>query len=399
MKKTPLALAAISAIAALTASTAYAQSTVQMYGKLYPYLLDERGTGPTAAGTPVSTLSPTPTGARGIPNQKGMESGNSRLGFRGEEDLGDGFKGLFQIEGVVGVDSGTSNFASRDTFVGLEGRFGTVRLGNMDTVFKNYGDTIGFLGLSSGTFLSSSSVLRKTGFGTSSSSSFHLRRANSFVYETPDIGNVHASVQYSTNEAKTDTRDPRVISMGIKYDKGPFYVSLAHEIHYDLFGGSLNAPTARRNNADQAVNSRDDATQLALEYRLTKNHRFEFDVIRKNYKENATINGRFRDYKNTAYEFIVDNRWSAQWRTAFQFVKAQSGSCSLVNLACSTDGLNGYKVALGASYSLSKRTLLFAAVNVLKNGKSARFSNTDLGLGPNIGEDIQQAAVGISHSF
>ena len=386
---------------ALLGTAAQAQ-TVQIYGKLYPYMITESGSSPTAAGTPVSSLTRTSlvTGTEGVDRITGMAAGNSRFGFRGSEDLGDGMKAIFQLETQVSVDSGvggaTNQFWSRDTFVGLEGGFGTLRLGNMDTVFKEYGDVIGILGVSSGTFLSSSSVLRKTGYGTSSSSSFHLRRVNSLKYETPEWSGVQAAFQYSSDEAKTATRDPRVMSMGVKYENGPFYAAIAHERHDDLFGGSINAPTSNAGN--QAVNSRDKATQATLGYKFGI-HSVGFDVIRKEYEENPTTVGAFQSYRNTAYMLSMENRWNSAWRTAGHVVYSAKGKCERVAATCTTDGLEGTKVALAGAYYLSKRTYVFGGVNRLINGKSARYTSIDVGSAPNPGEDITQVALGLSHSF
>ena len=402
--KIPLALAIGSAV---VAPVAMAETSLQLYGKLYPYYLTENGSGATEKGAVVSTLAATPTGVGGAPRQSGFTSGNSRLGFRGTEDLGDGLKAIFQLEAQVKVDDGSGSGANggimfnRNTFVGFDSeRLGTVQLGNNDTIFKTYGDTIGFLGLSSGTFMSTSNVLRRTGFGTSSSSSFHLRRANSVTYETPDLSGFQGGVQWSTDEAKTATRDPRVWSMGVKYDNGPFYVALAHEIHYDLFGGSRNAPTVQRNSADtDPTTSKDRATQFTVEWRLNKQHKFEFDAIRKEYNESAAVAGRFSSYRNMAYLLAMENRWSDQWRTTAHYVKSQAGTCSRVNAVCTTDGLEGSKFTIGAAYYLSKRTFLWTAANRITNGKSARFSTQELGGSPTPGEDLSQFALGISHSF
>lgn len=378
-----------------------AQAQVQVYGKLYPYVLNERGSGATTAGTPVSSLtsSKTVTGANAMASISGMNAGNSRLGFKGSEDLGDGLKAIFQLETQVAVDSGVAGsgtqFWSRDTFVGLRGSAGTIRLGVMDTVLKEYGDTIGILGISSGTFFSSSSVLRKTGYGTSSASSFHLRRINSLKYDSPEFAGFGAALQFSTDEAKTSTRDPRVISLGIKYENGPLYASIAHEVHYDLFGGSRNAPAS--NAANLAVNSRDRATQAAVTYTIG-DHTLGFDVIKKDYKENPVAAGAFQSYSNTAYMFSMESRWGL-WRTAGHIVRSNAGSCRLVGVACSTDGLSGTKLTLGAGYNFSKRTYLFGGVSRVMNGKSARFTTAELGEAPNPGEDITQVAIGLSHSF
>lgn len=393
-----LALAAC--VASSFAAPALAQSSTQIYGRMYPYVLDERGSGATAAGTPVATLAGKPTGVNSG-DTKGMASGNSRIGFRGTEDLGSGLKALYQFEGGVSVESGATTLFTRNTYVGLGGGFGTLKLGVMDTIFKDYGDTLGILGVSSGTFMSTSDVLRKTGFGTSSASSFHLRRANSIQYESPEIADFQVGAQYSTDQnPSTSPRNPKVISLGVRYDAGPIYVSVAHEIHKDLFGGSKNAPSAMRNSADtDPTHSTDKATQLAIEYRLSKRHKIEFDAIRKNYSENATVAGRFASYSNTAFLFAWENRWTDQFSTAGHIVRANKGSCSRVAAACSTDGLEATKFLVAAGYTFSKRTMAFAAVSVIRNGKSARFNNSEFGRDLAPGEDIRQVAIGLSHRF
>ncbi len=397
MKKLPLVLA-LSAAALCTLS--HAQS-VQLYGKLYPYIEQESGSGATAAGTPVATLAATPTGAKGVPTLKGMSAGNSNFGLRGREDLGGGLKATFQIEGVVAVDNGSAaGFTwNRNGFIGLQGGFGEIRLGLMDTVFKEYGDTLGILGISSGTPVSSSNILRKVGFGTNNASRFHERRANSIRYDSPEIGGFQGGLQVATQENPTTVGAQKTYSMGVKYDGGPIYVALAYEIHDNWYGGSTNAPTAMRNNAaGSTVTSKDTALQATVEWRITKDQKLEFDVINKNYDENATVTGRFQTYKNTAYLVGYDGRFGAV-RVMAHYVKSGAGSCTRVASACSTIGLEGSQVTAGAAYSISRRTYVYAAYTKMTNGVSARFAATDLGGVANPGESSRHLLAGVAHSF
>ncbi len=397
--KLPLVIA----MAAAMAAPAVLAQNVTLYGKLYPHLINEKGSGATAVGTPRSTLSSALPGTNGVIKNNGMTSGNSRFGLRGTEDLGGGLKALFQLEASFAVEDGTTSlpqFWDRDTFVGLESKqFGTVRLGQMDTIFKNYGDTIGILGVSSGTFMSSSNILRKPGFGTSNAARFHERFGNSVQYESPEFAGFQLGVQVSDDGLTAVANDQNAYSYGVKYDKGPFYVALAHEIHDDFFGGSSQAPSSLRNSIATG-NSKDKATQFTIEWRMNKQHKFEFDVIKKQYSETGAA-GRFKSYKNTAYLLAMENRWSDKFRTAANVIRSNAGSCALIGgAACTTDGLDGTKVTVGAAYYLSRRTYGFASAATLKNGKSARFSTAQLsGARTNYGEDLTQFAVGVSHNF
>ena len=251
--KLPLVIAIAAAIAA---PAALAQSSVTVYGKLYPHLINEKGSGATAVGTPRSTLSSSLPGTNGVAKNNGMTSGNSRFGIRGVEDLGGGLKAVFQLESSLAVENGTTSapqFWDRDTFIGLDSKqFGTLRLGQMDTIFKNYGDTLGILGVSSGTFMSSSNILRKPGYGTSSTARFHERFGNSIQYESPELSGFQVGVQVSDDAVSAIAGDQKAYSFGLKYDNGPWYVAIAHEIHKDFFGGSAQAPSALRNTTSSA---------------------------------------------------------------------------------------------------------------------------------------------------
>jgi predicted porin len=398
--------------AAFMIPTAYAQkgggkggksepdSVIELYGKVYPELVFPSSSGATSAGHAVCTICEPAVGENNIVKRTEMESSNSRFGVRGHEKLGGGLKATFQLETQFLLDSNNSAFAQRDSWVGLaHDSWGTVKLGRFDTPFKEYGDDVSFLGVSSGNFTSTSNVYRHIGFGGQNNAArFHERRVNAVQYESPDWGPFDFKVQYSTNEAKTATRDPEVYSAGAKYAAGPFEILVGYEEHRDLFGLSLNSPTAMRNNNDQNVRSKDRAMAIALKYKIG-NHQFEIDANEKKYEETGTnVTGRVRSYKNNAYMFIWDARWSQQWRTAFHYIKATPGSCSRVNAECNTNGLEGEQFALGVAYHFSRRTYLFLMGTYVKNGYSAVFNNSNL-QEPNPGEDITQIGLGIHTAF
>ncbi len=78
-----------------------------------------------------------------------LKNNSSLIGFKGTEDLGNGLKGLFQIEtnvNMTGQSSGqgvaantsNSNFGSlRDTYVGASSKYGTVLGGYLSTPFRS----------------------------------------------------------------------------------------------------------------------------------------------------------------------------------------------------------------------------------------------------------------------
>src|SRR6266849_3243334 len=184
--------------AALAAPSAYSQQASdkwEIYGKFYPEMTHDGSSGPTAAGTPVSTLAIPATGVNGLVHRWEMQISNTYIGFRGSRDLGRGMRAIGQLEQQVSIDEGGGTIGNRDSFAGVAADWGTVRLGNMDTPFKKYGDTLGFLGVSSGNFVTPNNVTRRV--SNSSPSGFNLRRANAIDFASPTFGGVQVGVQYS----------------------------------------------------------------------------------------------------------------------------------------------------------------------------------------------------------
>jgi predicted porin len=396
--------------AVLMATGAYAQksggkggsepdSVVELYGKVYPEIYIPDSSGATGSGTTTCTICSPAEGENAVVKRNMLESSNSRFGIRGHERLGGGLKAIFQFETQFLVDQNNTPFAARDSFVGLShNTFGTVKLGRMDTPFKEYGDDISFLGVSSGNFTSTSTVYRHIGMGGQANAArFHERRINAVQYESPDLGPAEFKLQWSTNEADTATRKPQVFSAGGQIEFGNFAVLLGYEEHKDLFGLSANVPAAMRNSGDAAANSKDRAMAIAFKAKFG-NHQFEIDANKKKYKETGTAIGRVTNYENEAYMFIYEGRITPQWRVAAHWVHATPGKCSRVSAECNTAGLKADMYSVGFAYHFSRRTYLFAMYSVVKNDFSARFNPTfDDDVNP--GEDVKQIGVGLHTSF
>jgi len=378
-------------------------SIVVLYGKVYPEIVRQRGKDATPASCTIAsgclaTFAQAASGNTNVITRNEMESSNSRFGVRGYEKLGGGWRATWQLETQFLVDQNTTAFAARDSYVGLKhNRFGTVKLGRMDTPFKEYGDDISFLGVSSGNFVSTSAVLRHFGIGQGSSARFHERRINAITYESPDWGPFEFKAQYSTNENDTATRHPHVWSFGASYEIGNLKIMGGHEIHWDLFGLSANVPSAMRNSGDQSVHSKDESGEIAVQFKWGI-HTFEIGGNRKKYDEPNSIAGRVSSYQNNAYEFLWEARWAPNFRTAFQYVKATAGKCSVVNMECNTGGLEGQQIGIGFAYHFTRRTYLFVMGTLIKNGYSAVFNNSNQ-QAPNPGEDVRQIGVGLHTAF
>ncbi len=401
--------------------------TVQLYGKLYPQVIYGKSKEATQPGANVSTLvSTTGTLAAG-PNidtpgsRTAVDVQNSYLGFRGERKLGKtGLKGIWQIEQALDFDTGdTGTFASRNSFLGLAGGFGTVKLGHMDTIYKEYGQVEEIFGLTSGNFISPSNVLSQIGIGNSSRARFHERARNTIQYQTPEMGGIQAGLQYSPDETQHDTGAPTVDSsgntlnrslwsMGVKWESGPFYLSAQHERHTDFFGGSANTGASSLRNGTgsgssfvptTSAHSKDTGTRFSAAYKFGQ-HRVAADIARLKWSETgqAAPGPKFEEYEHTTFAVSFESRWGGPLRTAFEWVHGGEGRCKLTVGGCSTEGLKGDLYAGGAAWDLDRQTFLYFLVGLLRNGPSARYDNWEAS-SPARGADIQQYAIGMQYRF
>ena len=417
MKKSALALA----VGAVFAAPALAQtSTVQIYGKVYPQLGWYKSNGATGVGGVTSNLAPQVTSAAAVNNDKSranVDTSNSYLGFRGEEKLGGSLGVIWQMEQSLGFDDPTPSpgggqfWANRNSFLGLRGGFGTIKLGNMDTIYKEFGDQFSMFGISSGNFISHSNQLSANGVGNSRLARFHERAPNSIQYLTPEFGDFQFGIQYSPDEAKgnptpvTGTNlDRQWWSYGVKYDANRFYVSVQQEYRKDMFGGSSTATGVSNLTGGSPTtgseHSKDTATRLSGVFRVTPDQKFTADIARLEYKESGqAAANRFDTLKKTNWAVGWEARWGGPVRTGISYVHMNEGSCTLSGgVDCSTTGLDGNQVNLGTAYDFSKRTFIFAIYTKVTNGESALFDNWAGGT-PSRGADTTQFAVGMSHSF
>lgn len=167
----------------------------------------------------------------GDDNGANVSSNSSRIGFRASTEIAPGLKGKVQLEQEVRFDHGGGNFASRDSFVGLEGDFGGIRLGQFDTPLKKvrgevdlFGDQIGDM----------RNLTRLNRVGNPYNVDFDTRFQNGIHYYTPSFNGFSADLHYSTNtNAQTNppSDDATAYSLALNYKTKDLYVGAAYEQH------------------------------------------------------------------------------------------------------------------------------------------------------------------------
>lgn len=172
------------------------------------------------------------------PNVQRLSSNSSRFGLRGTESLGGGLNAIFQIESSISGDAGGGTLAARDTYVGLQGSWGTVRFGNFLAPYDDMHPIFGNVPTYTTSIMSTASVWAQ---GTSSKATggFDARLGNSLRYDTPNIQGFVGSAQISLDSENAAT-DPYVLSIGGVYNNGPFQGGIAYERNKDVRANGLD---------------------------------------------------------------------------------------------------------------------------------------------------------------
>ena len=79
-------------------------------------------------------------GGNGASTSSDLISNSSRVGMKGDFEINDKLTGIYQLEYQVDVaNNSSSTFKTRNSFLGITGNFGTIRLGTYDTPIKRAG--------------------------------------------------------------------------------------------------------------------------------------------------------------------------------------------------------------------------------------------------------------------
>ena len=222
--------------AALAAGPMLAQADVKLYGKLHVSVdyLDGK-----ASTQPHSNKATT------------VSSNASRWGIDVSEKLGGGMKAIAKLEQQINADGESNSQDTRNRYVGLSGKFGTIIAGTHDTPLKDISRTVELFP----EYVGDNRNLMSDG-ATNSSRGWDLRPANAIKYSTPAINGFEVSYLYSADLNTTTTAEDnrqRVDSIGVKYSKGPLYVAYAYESHRSPSSSAGGVPTSEETETGQRL--------------------------------------------------------------------------------------------------------------------------------------------------
>jgi predicted porin len=377
MKKVLLASAALLAFSA----AAQAQSSVTLYGRLDAGLEYMNGV-PTGVG-----LNGAATGTSHRFRAESGDWGTSLWGMKGVEDLGGGYRAVFQLEGsfntMTGQGPGGGGLFNRWATVGIaNNQFGTVLLGRELFISNGVWDFDPF-GQSN---WSSASLVRGRNWPQSS---------NNISYQSPKVAGFDFYGQYALSNATNwngngNTPQGRQAGAQITYTSPLFQVRGLYDEIRNPANGTLGGDYGTSNGA----------------YSFSREYTAMLNVFLGQFK----LQGGYQAIRTSGMTgqlpgqpTALDHEWGG---VTWQMTPA----AALIGAVYHVNGNNGAGNAtiytVGGSYNLSKRTLLDLQVATVQNSKSANYGLNANNYGSSAATDNplpghSQSGVyaGIQHSF
>jgi predicted porin len=325
------------AVAALSVSAAHAAPTV--YGKAF-LTLDYVSTDYDAANkTDEDTFK--------------LNSNQSRIGFKGEDDLTDTTKLVYQLEYGIDVDDDSQQFRSRNTYVGLaHNTLGTVLAGRHDTPLKLAQNKV--------------DVFNDSLFDIKNAGVSGEYRANNMVaYQSPVIVGMPVSFMAATALSETDAdgdilvsaesgtkpavyRDRKVKDNGysalLAYDKNGVYLAGA----YDKDMGANNVNTGVIDNTWRLVAGL-DMGKMNMVSGLTLGALYQQSQYYDNYSivNNNRVNKASEDEKS----WLISGKYkvgATPWAVKAQYVNTTDEK--------GVKDADVNEIAVGGEYAFNKAT-------------------------------------------
>ncbi|WP_269533296.1 porin [Chitinimonas sp. BJYL2] len=348
MRKTLLA----ALLTGAAAVPAMAEGTVTLYGQLnIPLEFVTTSSGHQIVIGNVDNSSKAPGGV----------NSPSRIGFKGDENLGDGMKAWWQVETAIGPDdASSSNFANREGWVGLQGGFGKFGLGRGKTPFTNVADLFD----SSVDAGSNLATYKHAMLGNTVSNRFD----NAVRYDSPTMDGVTFAAMYGAGENKTSTVNAgQHWATSVRYASGPLTLAGAYSNQRNTGAVAVNG--ARLESLLLGGTYQIDAVKLGLGYQMAE---VRNGIAAQDKKGNSVVT-------TIAY---------AMGSTTLKAGAIFNGKAKVGGVTAA--GSDYIRYNLGLKHAMSKRTALYTEYTA---------DSYDKGLDNKNKTDVNVFSVGIFHTF
>ncbi|WP_293765591.1 porin [uncultured Aquitalea sp.] len=286
----------------------------------------------------------------------------SRIGFKGNEDLGNGLKAIWQVENRVNVDgSSNTGFGTRDTFVGLEGAFGKFRLGKLSNYANSDMEQVD-PGYYSG----------KSVAGLGYFTRLDGRVNNAVRYDTPNLAGFNGSLLYGTDETRKlvngSNTNNQTWNLGLSYENSGFF----GKYNYQHWGSAQELGTIQSWHRLEAGYNANNL-YVAFGYQQTQG----YDLAGQFYSADLAAGASAGNAKVKTKEYALTAGYTFGALTPYlSYAKGKN-----ISVDSNTIDNTGYSQwVAGLNYDLSKRTSVYGAYGHV-SWKGDTPSESSLGVG------------------
>lgn len=286
----------------------------------------------------------------------------SRVGLKGERDVGDGYSMKFQLEQGVnllnGVQADSSRLFDRQAWVGIKTPIGEFRAGRQNTAVFYRGGYIDFGSRTIGGVINF--------FGVPS------RYDSDIAYISPRIGGFMFEAHYSLAGTKTnDSTNQNVYQLAVDYENGPYRVGYASVVGSPAKGSKYADKEVRYDNVYANYNYGRGKVYLA--YVRSNNNTSTGSgtgLLNNGGTLLSNVGGQVAGTSADALNYYNVYQVSADYKVT---PKLRVGGLYGVIDDTSGNGKNATGWAVGGFYDIFKETTVYAMVDQVNNDPKAGF--------------------------
>jgi predicted porin len=321
-------------------------------------------------------------------NRTSLATNYTNMNVSSVDDIGNGNKIVANIQFDLGAMNNTSSFNNRNSYLGIEAGWGSIKMGTNENVYERWAyesDPLdGAMGIGGNIQMLGNTGLAGGGWfdvgngQTADNASFWRRTHHTVWYTSPNFGGFTFEVDQTLSAFKTATTDPTITSAGVQFkpEGGKFFVNVGYETHDEALSTAFGLH---------------DATGMSVGGGITLGPMLITARV-ENLEWEPTTGGTFER----------QHIWAGlKWTLASGYFGAEVGMAGeLGTPAGDRAETEALMIGLGYFHNLSKQSQLYVVGTQISND-----DNTNYGIGAGtgstggLGSDHMAFTVGMKHTF
>jgi hypothetical protein len=314
----------------------------------------------------------------------------SNMNISSVDDIGNGNKVILNVQIDLGAMNNTNAFGNRNSYLGIEGGWGSFKMGTNENVYERWAyesDPLdGAMGIGGNIQMLGNTGLNGAGWfdvgngQNADNASFWRRTHHTIWYNSPVIGGGFTfEIDRTLSAFKTATTDPVVTSLGAQFkpEGGKFFVNIGYETHEEALSTVFGLHDALGTSVGGGIALGDFL--ITARYEL-----LEWELA------------------SGAGTFERTHMWAGvKWTMPGGYLGAEVGMADELDApGGSVTDSDAMMIGIGYYHNLSKQSQLYVVGTQISNGD---FANYGIGAGTGssggLGSDHMAVTVGMKHTF